>query len=100
MHVEVCFDLASFFLEQHRQQKAGAEPASERSEEPRAPAGAKLRRRMAVLRQEIRPDHDMPILDIGQTRIDVLLFRIGLGGGEEAIQIRRVGFVLPMVLER
>ena len=100
MHVEVCLDLASFFLEQHRKQEARAKPASECGEEPRAPARTEVRRRVAVPREQIGPDNNVPIFDVGQARIDVLLFRIGFRGGEEAVQIRRIGFILPMVLER
>jgi hypothetical protein len=42
----------------------------------------------------------MSILDVGKPRVDVFLLRIRFSVGENAIQIRRVGFVLPMMLER
>ena len=99
MHVEVRLDLAPFFLEQHRQQKAGAEPAPECGQQFRASARTKFRRRMSVLGEQVGPDYDVPIFDVRQTRIDVFLLRVGLRRGEKAIEIRGVRFILPMVLE-
>lgn len=52
-----------------------------------------------MLCQKIGPDYDVPIFDIGQPGIDVLLFRVRLRRGEKAIEIGRVRFILPVVLE-
>ena len=99
MHVEVCLDLAPFLLEQHGQQKARAEPASEPGEQSGAPAGAKGRGGVSVPSEQVGPDHDVPVFDISQARIDVFLLRVGLRLGEKAIEIGGIRLVLPMVLE-
>jgi hypothetical protein len=49
--------------------------------------------------QEVGPDYDVPVFDVRQSRVNVLLFRIRLRRGEKAIEIGRVGFILPVVLE-
>src|SRR5687768_10656044 len=54
---------------------------------------------MSVLGEQVRPHYHVPVLDIRQPRINVLLLCVGLGGREQAIEIRRVCLVLPMVLE-
>src|SRR5438105_10111169 len=69
MHVEIRFDFASFFLQQHRQQEPRTEPAAKRSQQTRAPAGPEVCRRMSVLLEEIGPDYDVPVLDVGQPRV-------------------------------
>src|SRR6267378_4790482 len=99
MHVEVRLHLSPFLLEEHRQQEARAEPAAERGEKPRAPTGPKLWMRMAMRCEQVAPDHYMPVFDIGQTRVDVLLFGVGLRGRQQTIEVRRIRFVLPMMLE-
>src|ERR1700682_4019054 len=81
MHVEVCLYLTALFLEEHRQQEAWAEPAPERGEKPCSSAGTKLRRRMAMRREEAAPDYYVPIFNVREPRIDVLLLGVGLGGG-------------------
>ena len=53
-----------------------------------------------MLCQEIGPDYDVPIFDVRQSGIDVALFGVRLRRGEKAIEMGRVRFVLPMVLER
>jgi hypothetical protein len=55
---------------------------------------------MSMLCQETGPDHDVPVLDVRQSRVDVFLFRVGLRRGEDPIEIGGVRFILPMVLER
>ena len=99
MHVEITLDLAPFFLEQHRQQKTGSEPATESRQHPGSTTGRELRRRMAVLAEQIRPDYDVPIFDVGEAGVDVLLFWIRLGCGEDTIEVSSIRLVLPMVLE-
>lgn len=54
---------------------------------------------MAVLRQQLSPDDHMPVLNLGQPRIDPLLARVRLGGRENTVKESRVRFVLPMVFE-
>src|SRR5450759_5865979 len=100
MHVEVRSDLAPLFLEEHRQQKVGAEPAPERGQQSRASARTKFRGPMSMLCQEIGPDYDVPIFDVRQSGVDILLLGVRLSRGEKAIEIGRVRFVLPVVLER
>ena len=53
-----------------------------------------------MLREEIGPDHDVPVFDVGEPGIDVFFLGVGLRRGEEAIEVGRVRFVLPVVLER
>ena len=53
-----------------------------------------------MLREEIGPDHDVSVLDVGEPGIDVFFPGVRLCRGEEAIEIGRVRFVLPVVLER
>jgi hypothetical protein len=55
---------------------------------------------MSVLGEQVAPDYNMPVLDIGETRIDVFFLRIGLGRREQAVEVRRVRLVLPVMLER
>ena len=54
---------------------------------------------MTLLHEELRPDLDVSILDRCKPLVDVLLFRVRLYVRQGAIQERRIGFVLPMVLE-
>jgi len=53
-----------------------------------------------VLGQKIGPHHDVPVFDIRQACVDILLLRVRLGGAEETVQVRRIRFILPVVLER
>jgi hypothetical protein len=55
---------------------------------------------MTVLREEIRPDYDVSVFDIRQPGIDVLFLGVRLRRGEKPIEVGRVRFVLPVVLER
>ena len=100
MHVEVRLDLAAFLLEQHREEKAGAEPATELREKSRPSAWTESWRRASISGKQICPDYDVPIFNVGKPGIGVSFFRIRLGGGENAIEVRGIRLVLPMVLER
>ena len=53
-----------------------------------------------MLGQQLRPDYDVPVFNIGKPRVDVFLFRIELRRRENAIEVRGISFVLPVVLER
>lgn len=55
---------------------------------------------MTVLRHEVTPYNDVPFLDVGKARVDVLLVRVGLGFREDAVEVRGVRLVLPVMLER
>ena len=99
MHVEVRLHFASLFLQQHREQKAGAEQSSQARQETRPSTRTKLLWRVAIAGEEIAPNHYVAVLDVRQTRVDILLVQIGFGGREDAIQIGGVCFVLPVVLE-
>src|SRR5688572_11052654 len=99
MHVEIRLDLAPFFLEQHRKQEVGPEPAAERSEHPRSPAGAESERRMSIPGEQVGPDNHVPVLDISEALIDVFLSRVRCGGGKQTIQVGRIRLALPWVLE-
>jgi hypothetical protein len=55
---------------------------------------------MSVLREKVTPDYDVPVFNVGQPGVNVLLLRIRLRRGEDAIEVRGVSFVLPVVLER
>jgi hypothetical protein len=54
---------------------------------------------MSVLGEKVAPHHDVPVLDIGEARIDVFLLRVGLGSGEQSVQVSCVRLILPVVLE-
>jgi hypothetical protein len=54
---------------------------------------------MSVLGEQISPHYDVPVFDVGKARINVALLRVGLGCGEEAIEISGVSFILPVMLE-
>ena len=54
---------------------------------------------LAVFRQQPGPYLDVLVLDLSKVEIQGLLPIVGLLGRENAVQERRVGFVLPMVLE-
>ena len=100
MHVEIRFDFPTLFLEQHRQEETRTKPATQCREQSRATAGPEFRRRMTVLIEEFCPDDYVAVFDIREPGIDVFLLGVGFGGGEQSVQIRCVGFVLPVVLER
>ena len=100
MHVEVAFDLATLFLEQHRQKKPGAEHLAERGKQSRASARAEWPGRMPKLRHEVAPDDDVTLLYIGQPCVNVFLFRVRLRMGQDPVQEGSVGFILPVMLER
>ena len=55
---------------------------------------------MAVLREQLRPDYDVSVFDVSQPGVDVSLFWIELRGSENAIEVRGISFVLPVMLER
>src|SRR3954452_3586913 len=100
MHVEVRFDFTSLFLEKHRQKEPRTEPSTERCQDSRAPARLELGRGVAVPRQKIWLHDDVAVLDVGESSVDVLLLWVRFGVRKDAIQVRRVSFVLPMMLER
>ena len=52
-----------------------------------------------MLLEEVGPHHNVTILDIGEPRINVFLFRVWLGLSKEAVEVRCVRLILPMVLE-
>ena len=99
VHVEIASDLASFLGEQHREQKAGSQHLAEIREKPRPRAGPERPGVAAVFAQQRRPDLDVPVLDLGEPAIQVALLRVLLGVGQQPIQIRRVGLVLPVMVE-
>lgn len=99
MHVEVGLYLATLFFEEHRKQKPGAEQTAKLRQHPRSCAGTERLRRMAMAAHQIAPDNYMAILDIGQARVDIFLLPIRLGSSEDAVEIRRIRLILPMVLE-
>src|SRR5674476_1223540 len=53
----------------------------------------------AMARQQGGPDLEVSVFNVSQTPIDVLLGWVRLGIGQKAIEIRRIGLVLPMMLE-
>jgi hypothetical protein len=54
---------------------------------------------VALLGQQLPPDRDVPVLDLGQPRVHVPLGCVLLYLSQEPVQIRRIGLVLPMMLE-
>ena len=54
---------------------------------------------MTVLGEQPRPDLDVTILYRGEASVDVLLFWVRLDIRQRAIQERRIGLVLPVMLE-
>ena len=100
MHVEIAFDLATLFGEQHRQQEFRAEHLAEAREEPRARArDESVPGSRPCVAQQAGPHLDVPVFDLGEPPVQILLLRVRLGVGQEPVQIRRVGFVLPMMGE-
>src|SRR5688500_13849712 len=81
MHIEIRAYFATFLLEQHREQKPGPKPATRHSQETRAATWLELAGRAPVLREQISPHHHVPVFDVGEASVDVLLLRVGLGGG-------------------
>jgi len=99
MHVEVRFYFTPLFPEEHRKQKAGAEHAPKTSQEACPSTWAKLLWHMPIAGQEIPPNYHVPIFNLRQARINVLLTRVRLGRRQDAIQVRGIRFVLLMMLE-
>jgi len=99
MHVEIRLYLATLFLEKHRKEESRPEQLSDSREEASAPAWPKLLQCATMLRHQVTPDNYMAVLYRGQPRVNVLLSRIGLGSGENTIEVGRVSLILPMVLE-
>ena len=99
MQIEVSPYFATLLSKEVRKQKAG----SESTPEPREQAGARGRtewqRRVTVLGEQLRPDLDVAVLHRGEATVDVLLLRVGLDVRQGAIQERRIGLVLPVMLE-
>jgi hypothetical protein len=50
--------------------------------------------------QQIRPDLNVLVLDLGESQIQRLLVLVSLRGRQHPIQVCGVGFVLPVMLER
>ena len=100
MHLEIGFYLATLLLQKHRQKESRPKNLPERCQEARPRAGPERWRRMTVLGQQVAPHYDMAVFDGCQSRINVLLVQIGLGLRENAVEERRIGLVLPMVLKR
>ena len=92
-------EAAAIFFEKHREQKARPEPAAECRQQSRASARPEGSGRMTVLREEIGPDHDVSVFDVREPGVDVFFLVVRLRRGEKAIEIGRVRFVLPVVLE-
>src|SRR5690348_14176234 len=99
MEVEVSPYFATLLSQEVRKQKAGSESTAEPREQPGARGRTECRRRVAVLREQLRPDLDVAILHGSEATVDVLLLRVGLDIRQRAIQERRIGLVLPVMLE-
>ena len=99
VHVEVAFDFAPLFREQHRKKEAGAEPPSEHREQAGARGWAMRSQPMAVLGQQLLPHLHVPVFDVGEAKVQGLLVRVRFRGRQDTIQKGGVGFVLPMVFE-
>jgi hypothetical protein len=52
-----------------------------------------------VFPEEPAPNAHVPILYFGEPTVQVLFLGVGFGVGKEAVEVRRIGFVLPMMLE-
>jgi len=53
-----------------------------------------------MVREQLRPNLDVPILHFGEAPKQILLLDVGLRVSEKTIEVRCICFVLPMVLER
>ena len=53
----------------------------------------------SMLCEQTGPDMEMPVFHVRQSSIDVLLGRVGLRIGQQTIQERGVGLILPVMLE-
>jgi hypothetical protein len=54
---------------------------------------------MTMLREQVTPYNNMAVFYFRQAGVDVLFSRIGFRVSEDPVEVRRVGLVLPMVLE-
>src|SRR5213594_2889160 len=97
MEVEISLDLLPFLPQQEWEEISRPESASE----PRAHLGIERRLRapnlVAVLGEQLPPHLHVPLFHAGQLDVDVFLVGIGLLTCQREIQIRGVGFVLPMM---
>src|SRR4051812_5303169 len=100
MHVEIRFYFASLFLEKHRKKKARSEHTSQFGQKPRTRARPKRFWRVTMTFHQVAPDDYVPVLDVREPRVNVFLFGVRLGRSENAVQVGRVCFVLPVMLER
>src|SRR5206468_42181 len=69
VHVEVAFDLASLFGEQHRQEEPRAKSSAEHRQKPRSRAGTMRSGAASVLRQKGLPHLDVLVLDFSQAQV-------------------------------
>jgi hypothetical protein len=99
MQVQVSLDLTAFLGQEHRKQKAGAKALTEPRQQAGSATGLERFRRPAVLGQQLAPDLNVAILDGRQFLVDVALVLVRFGAGQDAVQIGRVGLVLPVMFE-
>src|SRR6185437_1738351 len=99
MHVEVAANFASLLGQQRGEEQARSKGAAKKGQHARARRGSERLRRPAVAREDLAPDRDMAVLDLGEPQVQVALPRIGLSRGELPVEERGIGLVLPVMLE-
>ena len=52
-----------------------------------------------MLTQQLRPNLNVPVFDLGEPPVKIRLLCIGLGSGQQSLQVGSVGLILPMMLE-
>jgi hypothetical protein len=99
VQIEVAFDFAAFLGEEHGEEEPRAKAAAQPRQQPGPAAGAEWVWRLAMLAEQGAPDLDVSVFNLGEPLVDIALGLIGLGGRQDAVQERRVGLVLPVVLK-
>ena len=99
MHVEVRFNFTPFFGEEHWEQKSGAKPPAKPLQQLGAACWLERADTTAVFHYQIGPNRDMTVFDVGEAPVHIGLLRVWFERGEDAIQVRGVGLVLPVMLK-
>jgi hypothetical protein len=97
MQAEVTFDLPAFLLQQHRRKERRSEPLCEEGEHPGTGCRSVCRDGMPVIRQQLLPQRDVPVLHSCQLAIDLGALRVRLEAGQDPIQVGSVGLVLEVM---
>src|SRR5688572_17357299 len=100
VHREVLAHFTAFLTQQQRHKRPRSESLAQLREDPRARRGTELPGRTAAFHEQPRPDRGVLLFDIAQTAEYRRALLVGLEAGEDAVEVRGVAFVLPVLLER